>query len=71
MSRQQIQESLSLKHVRHFRDAYLLPSLKAGLIEMTIPDKSRSRLQRYRLTPAGSKYLQRIGDAGDPPAGAV
>ena len=27
----------------HFRKAYLLPALQAGLIEMTIPDKPRSR----------------------------
>ena len=59
MSRQEIQEALGLKHEDHFRSAYLLPSLDAGLIEMTIPDKPRSRLQRYRLTPAGRRYLRR------------
>ena len=59
MTRQHLQEALGLKHEDHFRNAYLLPALRAGLIEMTIPDKPRSRSQRYRLTPAGSRYLLR------------
>ena len=63
MIRQDIQEALGLKHRDHFNQAYLLPTLQAGLIEMTIPDKPRSSKQRYRLTPAGSEYLKQIGDA--------
>ena len=62
MTRQDIQEALGLKHRDHFNQAYLLPALQAGLIEMTIPDKPRSSKQRYRLTPAGSEYLKQIGD---------
>ena len=31
---------------------------------MTIPDKPRSRKQRYRLTSAGSEYLKKIDEAG-------
>ena len=63
MTRQDIQEALGLKHRDHFNQAYLLPTLQAGLIEMTIPDKPRSSKQRYRLTPTGSEYLKQIGDA--------
>ena len=63
MTRQRLQEVLDLKDDEHFRKSYLLPALQAGLIEMTIPDKPRSSKQRYRLTPAGSEYLKRIGDA--------
>ena len=61
MTRQHLQELLDLKDDEHFRKSYLLPALQAGLIEMTIPDKPRSSKQRYRLTPAGSEYLKRIG----------
>ena len=58
MTRQRLQEALGLKHENHCRKAYLIPALRAGLIEMTIPDKPRSSKQRYRLTSAGSKYLK-------------
>ena len=58
MTRQRLQEALGLKHEDHFRKAYLIPALRSGLIEMTIPDKPRSSKQRYRLTAAGSEYLK-------------
>ena len=32
---------------------YIQPAFKLGLIEMTIPDKPNSRLQKYRLTAKG------------------
>lgn len=40
-----------------FRDQVLAPLLKAGLIEMTIPDKPRSPKQQYRITDAGRVVL--------------
>ena len=38
---------------KSFSERYLKPALKAGLIEMTIPDKPKSRLQKYRLIQKG------------------
>ena len=40
-----------------FRDQVLKPLLKAGWLEMTIPDKPRSSKQRYRLTDKGREVL--------------
>ncbi len=53
MSRQQLQSLLNLKDRFHFREAYLIPALAAGLIEMAVPDRPTSRLQKYRLTEKG------------------
>jgi len=49
-----------------FRDQVLNPLIKAGLIEMTIPDKPRSSLQKYRLTAKGRALLTEIeGEHGE------
>ena len=53
MSRAELQAALSLTHRDYFTAAYLRPALEAGLIEMTLPDKPTSRIQRYRRTAAG------------------
>ena len=55
MQRRAIQDALGLTHQDHFRRAYLLPALAAGVIEMTIPDKPQSSRQRYRLTQKGRR----------------
>jgi hypothetical protein len=60
MSRLEIQSALGLKHLPHFRDAYLTPAIKEELLEMTIPAKSKSRLQKYRLTSAGKTLAEKI-----------
>jgi Fic family protein len=61
MTRQQLKEALGLKDDEHFRKAYLLPALEAGLIEMTIPDKPRSSKQKYRLTDEGHHLMAQHG----------
>ena len=56
----EIQRLLRLKHRPTFRANYLRPALENGLLEMTLPDKPSSRLQRYRLTAAGRAKLEEL-----------
>lgn len=57
MTRQKLREALRLRDDEHFRRAYLIPALEAGLIEMTIPERPRSSRQRYRLTDKGRQVV--------------
>ena len=57
MTRGEIQERLGLKDEKHFRENYQQVGVKLGLIEMTIPGKPRSSLQKYRLTPKGKAVI--------------
>ena len=50
MSRDELQTVLGLQDRKSFAARYLKPALTAGLIEMTIPEKPNSRLQKYQLT---------------------
>jgi ATP-dependent DNA helicase RecG len=43
-----------------FRDQVLLPLIHSHLIEMTIPDKPRSSLQKYRLTEKGRVFVASV-----------
>ena len=43
-----------------FREKILRPLMGVGLLEMPIPDKLRSRLQRYRLTDKGKVLLKSL-----------
>ena len=43
----ELMEILDLKSRSSFRENYLLPAIKSGFIEMTLPDKPNSRNQRY------------------------
>ena len=62
-SRKELLEMLGLKHAEHFRKAYLFPAIDAGLVEMTRPDKPKSRLQKYRLTKTGQAVLKELSKA--------
>ena len=48
LSATEIMERLGLSHRPTFRKNYLVPALEQGIIEMIIPEKPKSRNQRYR-----------------------
>ena len=58
MTRKAIQAKLGLKDEKHFRRSYQQPAVAQKLIEMTIPDKPNSRLQKYRITSKGNACLK-------------
>ncbi|MCF6204550.1 MAG: Fic family protein [Methylococcaceae bacterium] len=62
MSREQLQGVLELKDRKSFRERYLVPALSEGLIEMTLPDKPNSSLQKYFLTASGKQLLKGKGN---------
>ncbi len=59
MSRVELMSALSLKDEKHFRVHCQQKALALGVLEMTVPDKPQSRLHKYRLTPAGRRWLAR------------
>ncbi len=63
MTRKALQDRLGLRGADNFRKLYLIPAIDIGLIEMTIPDKPKSRLQKYRLTEKGKAVLAAIKSA--------
>lgn len=58
MTRKDLQQKLGLLDEKHFREFYQQPAIAAGLMEMTIPDKPNSRLQKYRLTLKGATFIR-------------
>ncbi len=62
MSRNEIMVLLGLKDSKHVREHYLQPAIGFGFIEMTIPDKPRSKHQSYRLTEKGRRFLRTNGN---------
>ncbi len=71
MARKDLQATLGLHHEDHFRRAYLVPAIEMGFVEMTVPDKPNSRLQKYRLTAAGRTALATVSvTMGAPKSGS-
>ena len=62
---QLIREGLRLKDRTHTREAYINPALKSGFIEITIPNKPKSRLQEYRLTAKGKRVVRQMLTGGN------
>jgi ATP-dependent DNA helicase RecG len=60
----ELRDKVGLRNEEHFRLSYLRPALEAGFIEMPIPDKPNSRMQKYRLTAKGRQALGQADKAG-------
>lgn len=60
MSRRDIMRVLGLSDEKHFRENYQQAAVRLGLIEMTIPDKPRSRNQKYRIAARGAALLNSL-----------
>lgn len=60
MKRSEIQSLLEIRHRDYFSDQFLNPAIKAGFIEMTIPEKPKSSKQKYRLTDEGKKLKHQL-----------
>ena len=71
MNRAQLMAALGLRDEKHFRQQYQQAAVACGLIDMTLPDKPNSRLQRYRLTPAGQALQQALNTVHGAPPGPV
>ena len=52
LSAQEMMERLGLSNRSSFRKNYLKPAMEQGLIAMTMPDKPKSRNQKYRRNPS-------------------
>jgi predicted HTH transcriptional regulator len=59
MTRQEIQNSLSLSDRVNFRSSYLQPALEQGLIAMKFPKENTHPKQRYYLTSKGMEIISR------------
>ena len=53
LSLRELMPTLGLSHRPNFLVLHLRPALDAQLLQMTLPDKPQSRLQKYRLTASG------------------
>lgn len=60
MSRAAVMKAIGIKDRVTFKDYYLSPALKLGLVEMTQPNSPRSPTQKYRLTVKGREMVGRV-----------
>ncbi len=58
--RDELMRKNSVSHREYFRSSYLKPAIEKGLIELTIPNKPKSKNQKYRLTSLGQKLREKL-----------
>ena len=51
-------EAVGLKPLSQNYTRHVVPLIESGLLAMTVPDKPRSKAQRYRITDAGRNFLE-------------
>jgi len=59
--KREIMTVLGIKDYKYFKNDFLRPAIKAGLIDMTQPDSPRSPTQKYRLSALGKKVKNQLG----------
>ena len=57
LSRKDIFAAISMNGDSRSFKRHIEPLIEAGLIEMTVPDRPNSRLQKYRLTNSGKMFI--------------
>ena len=60
MTRDKLRLAMKLKSPEHLRKSYVVPALRAGMLEMTSPDKPNNPNQSYRLTANGLALKARL-----------
>ena len=60
LSLRELMHAVGLRNRPSFYSLYILPAFEMGCVEYTIPDRPKSRLQKYRLTDKGRAVLTRM-----------
>ncbi len=55
----ELREVIGLQNHTRFKRAFLDPLIELGVVEMTQPDSPNSPTQRYRLTEAGKRIMNK------------
>jgi len=66
MTRAELMAALRLSDEKHFRQQYQQIAVSMGFVEMILPEKPNSRLQKYRLAAAGRARLQALNPPEQP-----
>ena len=57
LSLRELMQAVGLRNRPNFYSLYILPAFEMGCVEYTIPDRPKSRLQKYWLTDKGRAAL--------------
>ena len=59
-TREEIMETMGLKHRGNLRDLYLAPAISDGYVNRLYPDAVSKTDQAYYLTPKGLELLKKL-----------